>query len=107
MGHKRQRLRQRNAERRGEVLLVEEEVRTALQKNGLTLRVNNITLSARNKTTTFHWMIEDQQGRRVLDFWPVSGTWWHQPTGKRGRLTDPGAVVDLATTMRRRRNHEE
>jgi hypothetical protein len=42
-------------------------------------------------SVTPHWMIE-MAGRRVVEFWPATGTWWCQFTGEKGRVTLQGNV---------------
>lgn len=97
--------REENERKRAWVASIEDDVRRMLMERGMMLRVGEPQFS---KTlpdlTTFHWMVEDEQGRRIVDFWPVSGTWYCKHNGERGTESDPfliGSGVETGGLVRR------
>ena len=51
----------------------EQRTRLMVSKHGIALRVKAIS-NQRGKQISSHWMFENR-GRRVLDYWPSSGTY--------------------------------
>jgi hypothetical protein len=47
-------------------------------------------------SATHHWMVNTMDGVRVLDYWPVRGTWWCRHDGARGNVRDPIELLELA-----------
>jgi len=45
-----------------------------------------------------HWMFNDADGRRLLDFWPSTGRYWCPLTGAKGK-TDVWRVMDLVLEL--------
>ncbi len=82
-------------ERRDAAAAVLDEVGRAAWKAGLMLRVSQCVSGS---TTFQHWMFNDQQGRRVLNYWPTRGKWGtplFSVSGGEG-LADPWAALELA-----------
>jgi hypothetical protein len=81
-----------------EALLLEGDVREKAAEAGLRLRVALVTGKTRKKrrpTETFHWMFDDlPSGRRVLDYWPGTGTW--RGGGQKGSARDPWEAMEEA-----------
>ncbi len=61
-------------------------VRLEAQKAGLALRVNHLYGNAT------HWMF-DLRGRRVLDYWPSTGTCWAAELGRQKVASDREALA--------------
>ena len=51
----------------------------------------------------WHLLFDDGFGRRVLEWWPTSGTWWCKLDKTRGKADDYRAVIDLALAKAGRR----
>ena len=86
--------------RRLELIDAEEAgVREALSRWGLRLRVSFVTTGRRSKSETRHWMVDDEQGRRVVDFWPTKGNWWCRATGETGECDEPAEIVEAARRL--------
>jgi hypothetical protein len=63
--------------------LMEQDVRRALRRKGLTLAVR---WPRSGRTVTAHWLI-DRGGVRVMDYWPATGRWWAAALNRRGETT--------------------
>ena len=66
-------------------------VATALEHAGLMLRLG---LPPAGKRGAPHWMIEEN-GKRVLDYWPTTGRWWCAALNRRGTAT-MGEIATVA-----------
>lgn len=65
-----------------------DSIRAAVEARGVYLRVARG--GGRNRHAR-HWMFEHRDGRRLLDYWPTTGTW--RTIGSRGDGLDPDGVL--------------
>lgn len=99
MGKGQNAARIRNAEKRVVISSLVDDVREMLLARGMYLRVSEPAFGGKRNITTFHWMIEDEQGHRIVDYWPVSGTWYCGRNGERGTCADPFLIVEVASKL--------
>lgn len=65
---------------------------------GLRLIVNAVMV-AKKYLATYHWMFDDERGRRVLDYWPTNGTWRAPHSGRKGKAKDPYEALEVASKV--------
>lgn len=70
----------------------EADVRDAALAAGLAFSSRVVTSGS---SESLHWLY-DADGRRVLEWWPVAGTWYSPVTLERGLVLDPARALRLA-----------
>lgn len=49
-----------------------------------------------SRGSTDHWMFNDRKGKRLLDYWPGTGTIWDQRRGVKGKVDNCWAALEVA-----------
>lgn len=81
---------------RGQIETLMEQTCTLAQSRMLEFSCSTFHAgSKKGKGESYHFMF-DFDGRRVLDWWPTSGTWWSPTDREKGKSTDYIHVVNLA-----------
>ena len=75
-----------------------ERIQKEAKGNGLAIK---ITVPVGKRRPTLHWMFNDlKTGKRVLNYWPATGTWMTPTLGdgsiQRGRCLEPQQAFDEA-----------
>lgn len=76
---------------------LEPDVRKVATARGMDLDVR--WLACPGGVTTCHWMLNAGSGRRILDFWPGTGTWRCHRTGETGVLEFAWQIIELASKL--------
>jgi hypothetical protein len=71
-------------------------VQEAARRSGLVLKVNHCKTG---NVCYQHWMFNAQDGTRLLDWWPGTGTRWSPATARRGHARDCWAALRVAKEM--------
>lgn len=78
--------------------LVATDLAGEASRHGLSLRVSE---PRQGDTITYHWMFDDlKSGVRVLDYWPLTGTWRDPRCGEMGCVGSPVDAFLLAGKRR-------
>lgn len=54
-----------------------------------------------------HWMFSDYHGKRILDYWPSTGTYYDKTTGFKGTELSICSVMEMAETILNERQANE
>lgn len=79
-------------EREAQFAAAEASLRAKLPK-GVRFRVSRSGTPGR---TAHHWILDDQRGRRLLEYWPSTGTWYRRATGEKDAVEN---IEDLLTVL--------
>lgn len=66
-----------------------------VSESGLTMRFSEV-LCSNGRAKTIHVMFSDNRGMRVLNYWPGNGRVWEPISGKKGKVDNFWAALDLA-----------
>ena len=91
-------------ERRAKIASEAEEAASMAAAFGLIMRVCTFQIG---KNTSFHWIFSSEDDGRVLEYWPVLGTWWNPTTNEKGKTLDWEEAIRIADSVRQDHAHAE
>ena len=96
--HKKQKDRPKHTAARLERLLAiaKEELEVRDYASTFGLHLMSRPLRTGKHQTAWHWMFNDTDGKRLLDYWPTNRKWWSAKTNQRGTATDHCEAVRIA-----------